>query len=79
MKLGDKPISEMTYEEMLEATTQLRESREALRNEAIKQKKEREAKGVPEPKVKAERKPKEKPEDLLKSMGILDILEGKMP
>lgn len=77
MKLGDKPISEMTFEEMLEATTILRESREALRNEAVKAKKEREAKGLPEP--KPVRKPKEKPEDLLKSMGILDILQGKKP
>ena len=55
MKLGDKPLSEMSQEEMLSAIEELRASREALRNDAIAEKKRVDA-GLPatpkEPKVK---------------------------
>ena len=59
MILGSKPLSEMTEEEMIAAFEELRSNREALRNEAIKQKKERDAAGVAEPKVRKEKKVKE--------------------
>ena len=59
MILGSKPLSEMTEEEMIAAMEELRGNREALRNEAIKQKKERDASGIAEPKVRKEKKAKE--------------------
>jgi len=60
MLLGSKPLADMTEEEMIAAMEELRSSREALRNEAIKQKKERDAAGIlTEPKVKREKKVKE--------------------
>lgn len=43
MKFGDKPLSEMTREEMLEAITMLRNEREALRAEGVKKFKEAKA------------------------------------
>ena len=59
MILGSKPLADMTEEEMIAAMEELRSSREALRNEAIKQKKERDASGIGEPKVRKEKKVKE--------------------
>jgi len=59
MILGSKPLSDMTEEEMIAAMEELRGNREALRNEAIKQKKERDASGIAEPRVKREKKVKE--------------------
>jgi len=59
MILGSKPLSDMTEEEMIAAMEELRGNREALRNEAIKQKKERDASGIAEPKVRREKKTKE--------------------
>ena len=59
MILGSKPLAEMSVEEMHAAMQELRSSREALRNEAIKDKAAREAKGVTGASpVKRERKPK---------------------
>lgn len=59
MILGSKPLSEMSVEEQLAAIEELRSSREALRNEAIKDKVVREAKGITgEPRQKRERKTK---------------------
>jgi len=43
IKLGDKPLAEMSAEEMLEAITAMRTEREALRAEAIKKKQDAEA------------------------------------
>jgi hypothetical protein len=58
MKLGDKPLSQMSIEEMNEAIAALRESREALRNEALASKAIREAKGMTgEPKQKRAKQP----------------------
>jgi hypothetical protein len=42
MKLGDKPLADMSETEMLEAVAILRAKREALRSEAIVRKQERE-------------------------------------
>ena len=49
MKFGDKPLQEMSRDECLEAITELRSSREALRAEGVK--KFKEAKLVREVKV----------------------------
>ena len=54
----EKPLSEMSLEEMQTAIESLRGAREALRNEAIQQKAVREAKGIKEPKVAKPKKEK---------------------
>jgi hypothetical protein len=61
MILGSKPIAEMSEGEMLSAIEELRGSREALRNEAIKKKKEMEAKGITADIPKTRRAPKVDP------------------
>lgn len=46
MKLGDKPLAEMSEEELREAITNLHASREELRAEAIRKKREQTEKGI---------------------------------
>ena len=60
MKIGDKPISEMTEAEMLEAIGVLQGEREALRADAIKRKREADSKGVEHKEPRAPRAPREK-------------------
>ncbi len=66
MRLGDKPLADMSEAEMLEALTALRSEREALRSEAIARKRERE-KGnvVKEPRAPRAKKQEEPPDDIL--------------
>jgi hypothetical protein len=71
MKIGDKPISEMTKEEMIEAIEALQNSREALRAEAMK----RVAEGKPAKEPKAKKAPKSDPE----AEALLKILQGGAP
>jgi predicted Holliday junction resolvase-like endonuclease len=59
MKIGDKPISEMTESEMLEAIALLQAEREALRSDAIRRSKEIAAGNVTK-EPKAPRTPKVK-------------------
>ena len=57
MLLGSKPLADLTEEEMRLAITELRASREALREDAIKRKKERDE-GKLVPKERKAREPK---------------------
>lgn len=74
MLLGQKPLSDMSVEEMMAAVEALRASREALRNEAIKDKAVREAKGIGEPRQKRERKSKEPSEADILAAEILKMM-----
>lgn len=75
---GQKPMADMTVEEMMQATEHLRSEREALRNEAVKEKAAREAKGFQstDPKIKRERKKKEPSEADMIAKQMLDWMRG---
>ena len=76
MRLGTKSLLNMSVSEMQEAIETLRGEREALRNEALKDKAVREAKGIAgEPRQK--RKPKEKSEADLLAAEMLRIMRGE--
>lgn len=68
MKIGDIPISEMTFEQKVEVIAKLQSAREALRAEGVAKKREREA---PKPKVERNVEAKE----ILGN--VMDILRGK--
>lgn len=69
MKIGDKPLLEMSREELLEAITNLRNDREALRAEAAKKKVEEkmEKSSSPSTKTRKSAKPAEV-EDIIKGL-----------
>lgn len=54
MKIGDKPLADMTKEEMIEAIRLLQDSREALRAEAVKRVAEGKTAKVKTPRAKKE-------------------------
>lgn len=70
MKIGDKPISEMSKEEMIEAIENLQSNREALRQEAVKRVEAGKEAKAPGPRAK--RVPKADPE----AEALLKILQG---
>lgn len=79
MILGSKSLSQMTRAEMELAISELRESREALRAEAIREKATKEAQGFQDttprtPKAKRKKEPSEA--DLL-AIEMLKFLKGE--
>jgi hypothetical protein len=78
MILGSKSLSQMSVDEMRLAIEELRASREALRNEALKDKAVREAKGITgEPRAKRERKAKEPTEADVLATEMIKLMRGE--
>lgn len=78
MILGSKSLLQMSVEEMHAAIEELRSSREALRNEALKDKAVREAKGVTgEPRQKHEKKVKEPTEADVLAAEMIRLMRGE--
>lgn len=75
MNLGEKPLDEMSLEEMRAAIELLRGGREELRNESLRRKAAAEAKGIREPKEPRERKKKEHSQE---DLDFLRMLKGEI-
>lgn len=78
MIIGEKPIQDMSEDELREAVAFLQSNREALRNEAVRQAKER-ADNPTLPRTPKARGPKAPSEKDKLAADMLLLLQGKIP